>query len=495
MKRAAIIGALVPLLAAAAPLPATRAVIVAPAAPGPAVKPYVSVDAATIVLRHVHLIDGTGAAPLDDRTIVIAGGRIAAIGGGELAVPSGALVLDLEGRTVLPGIVGMHDHLFFIARPNVSDTDRGEPPLLVPQMSFSAPRLYLAAGVTTIRTAGSVEPYADLNLKHLIDAGTIPGPRMDVTSPYLEGKGSRFVQMHQLTGADDARAFVRDWAARGTTSVKAYVNITRGELKAAIGEAHRLGQKVTAHLCSVTYAEAARLGIDNLEHGFSVDTANDPGKKPDICPSTVGNPTLLTRDPQGPEAGALIDLLVRQRVAITSTLPVSEQFVPGRAPPGADALAAMSPQARADFATMQRILDRATPAEADAARRRFANDMALQRRFVAAGGLLMAGPDPTGYGGVVPGFGDSRGVELLVEAGFTPAMAIRIATLNGATYLGLSDRIGSVAVGKLADLIVARGDVGRDIVAIRNVEIVFKDGVGYDPARLRQSTKARFGQY
>ena len=123
------------------------------------------------------------------------------------------------------------------------------------------------------------------------------------------------------------------------------------------------------------------------------------------------------------------------------------------------------------------------------------NDLGLERQFVAAGGLLLAGPDPTGNGGVVPGFGDQREVELLVEAGFTPVEAIRIATLNGATYLGLADRIGTVAAGKDADLVVVKGDPASHIADIEQVEITFRDGVGYDDAKLIASVRGRYGEY
>ena len=169
-------------------------------------------------------------------------------------------VLDLHGYTVMPGIVGMHNHLFYIARPNENSQWNFEPPVLVPQMTFSAPRLYLAGGVTTMRTTGSVETYADLNLKRAIDEGKLPGPHIDVTGPYLEGPNSYFLQMHQLSGPDEARQMVDYWADRGVTSFKAYMNITRAELKAAIDAAHKRGIKVTGHLCSVTYKEAAELG-------------------------------------------------------------------------------------------------------------------------------------------------------------------------------------------------------------------------------------------
>ena len=470
--------------------------ILAPAAaPGAAVQPYVRVSAGQIVLRHVRVIDGTGAPAQADRTIVLADGKITAVGPANLAAPKGATVLDLAGYTVLPGLVGMHDHMYYIARPNYDAAGHSEPPLVVPQMTFTSPRLYLAAGVTTMRTTGSVEPYADLNVKSLIDAGAMPGPHMDVTAPYLEGKGSPFIQMHQLKDSDDARRMVAFWADQGATSFKAYMNITRAELGAAIDEAHKRGLKVTGHLCSVTYPEAAELGIDDLEHGFFVNTQLDPGKQPDVCPQTGGAPTLLTMTPDSTRADALIRLLVERKVAVTSTLPVFEQSVAGHAPLNPRAMAVLTPQAREAYLYARNLRNAPPREQFEDTAKGFRNAMALERKFAAAGGLLLAGPDPTGNGGVIPGFGDQREVELLVEAGFTPEEAIRIATLNGATYLGLADRIGSIAPGKNADLMVVKGDPSRTIADIENVEIVFKDGVGYDSAKLLESVKGRYGQY
>ena len=125
----------------------------------------------------------------------------------------------------------------------------------------------------------------------------------------------------------------------------------------------------------------------------------------------------------------------------------------------------------------------------------FKRDMELERAFVAAGGLLIAGPDPTGAGDVVPGFGDQREIELLVEAGFSPVEAIKIATLNGAVYMGRDKQIGSIAVGKNADLVVIKGDPSKQISDVENVELVFKDGVGYDSQKLLESVKGRYGEY
>jgi hypothetical protein len=372
---------------------------------------------------------------------------------------------------------------------------QSDPPRIVPEMTFSAPRLYLANGVTTLRTTGSVEPYTDLNLKHAIDAGTLPGPHMDVTGPYLEGANSGFIQMHALRDADDAKETVDFWAKQGVTSFKAYMNITRAELKAAVDEAHRLGLKITGHLCAVTYREAASIGIDDLEHGFFVNTEDDPGKSEDSCTKSDGSDTLYAMDPNGAAAKALIGDLIAHHVAVTSTLPVFEQRVPDHAPLWPRAMASYSPEAAHDYLLARAHTAADTPAEAEKARITFQHGMALERAFVAAGGLLLAGPDPTGNGGVVAGFGDLREVELLVEEGFTPEQAIHIATYNGALFLGLENRIGSLAEGKDADIVVVKGDPSRNIDDIENVETVFKDGTGYDTQKLLDSAKGHYGQY
>jgi imidazolonepropionase-like amidohydrolase len=442
------------------------------------------------------VIDGTGGPPREDRNVVIEGSKIAAIeAGADVAVSDGRSVLDLHGYSLMPGIIGMHNHLFYIARPNLNGYRKYEQPLLAPQMTFTAPRLYLAGGVTTMRTTGSVETYTDLNLKRDVDAGKLPGPHIDVTGPYLEGSQSSFLQMPHLNTPEDARQLVEYWADRAVTSFKAYMNITRAELKAAIDAAHKRGIKVTGHLCSVTYKEAAGLGIDDLEHGFFVNTEMDSDKKPDVCSQSEGDETLARMDPNGPEAKDLIATLVSHHVAITSTLPVFEQYSGGGRPlVRQQVLEAMTPQAREDFFLL-RQQPQSTPAPKIDPTLLWKHDLELERAFAAAGGLLLSGPDPTGNGDVLPGFGDQRGIELLVEAGFSPTEAIRIATLNGAIYLGREKEIGSVAVGKNADLIVIKGNPSKQISDIENVEIVFKDGIGYDSQRLLNSVRGRYGQY
>ena len=433
--------------------------------------------ATRLVLEHVNVIDGTGAHAQADRNVVIEGGTIAAITpGADVPANDAVTVLDLRGHSVMPGIVGMHDHLYYI-RPG-----------FMQEMAFSAPRMYLANGVTTMRTAGSIAPYEDVRLKGAIDAGTIPGPHMDVTGPYLEGANPGGPLTHyQLRDAADARETVAYWADRGVTSFKAYTHITRDELRAAIEEAHKRGLKVTGHLCSVTYPEAIEAGIDNLEHGFFTNTELDPDKKPDTCSASQGDATLEKMRPGTPEADQLIALLVRHHVAVTSTLAGPAAASASRVEPGA--LEAMSPSARDAYVYWR---NRTPPNKGVDLLKR---EMEMERAFVAAGGLLIAGPDPVGIGGNVPGFGDHRQIELLVDAGFTPLEAIRIATLNGAKFLGRDDRIGSIAAGKNADLVVVKGDPSAHIEDVEKVEIVFKDGVRYDPRKLLDDVKGAYGDY
>lgn len=473
----------------------------------PAVQQYVADDRREIGITHVRIIDGTGALAKEDQTILIVNGRILRIfGPNEKLSPSKdempiiekgrpwkmkvEKLIDGTGMTLLPGLVLLHEHMFYPAGGGVFH-----------EMPYSFPRLYLAAGVTSLRTGGSIEPYTDLELKKLIDSGKSVGPKMHVTGPYLEGAGAFTPQMHAIATPEDARATVAFWADQGATSFKAYNVITRANLKAAIDEAHRRGLKVTGHLCSIGFREAAELGIDDLEHGLIVDTEFFPGKKPDECPSSSkAYVHLATMDVNGPEIQQTIRTLVEKKVAVTSTLPVFEMFVPNRSNPAPQrVLDAMSDTAKTMFLSSRAGLDdpvrnqqRYGKPEAPWGRL-FQMEMQFERAFAKAGGLLVAGTDPTGNGGALAGFGSQRQVELLVEAGFTPLEAIQICTQNGARYLGIEKEVGTIEVGKAADLILVKGSPDKNIADIENVQMVFKDGVGYDPQKLVDSVRGLVG--
>jgi imidazolonepropionase-like amidohydrolase len=453
--------------------------------------PYVAEDSPVIVLMHARVVDGTGAAAAEDQRIDIEAGKITRVQSTKLrnALPPNAKVIDLSGKTVIPGLVGMHEHLFY------TGPERGKDglPFWV-EMIDSGPRLYLASGVTTARTAGSMEPYADLALKKLIDSGQKPGPKLRITGPYIGDLMGIAPQLHTLSGPDDAGRTVDYWAAEGVTSFKAYMGIKPEELKVAIEHAHAKGLKITGHLCAVGFREAAALGIDNLEHGIVVDTEFLPTKKPGICPAKEADEDFAKNvDIESAPVQAMIRDLVAHHVAVTSTLAVFEVSVPNR-PSMKKMLRTKDALSLAGWSTYLRVRSSIAEQNSPLSAASLKKEMQFERDFVKAGGLLMAGCDPTSYGGVLPGYGDQRGLELLVEAGFTPIEAIHIATQNGATYLGESDQIGSIAAGKAADLVVIAGDPTKNIDDVENVQLVFKDGIGFDPAKLIQSVQGLVGQ-
>jgi len=453
---------------------------------------FVSVSAPVFVLNHVRVIDGTGAAAKEDQAVVIANGKIQSIGPAASAqIPQGAQTMDRTGYSVIPGLVGMHDHLYYTDSIAVQRIGGhiGEPGLFIAEIPYTAPRLYLAAGVTTLRTTGSLEPYTDLKVKSRIDANLMPGPSIDATAPYLEGAPTIFAQMHELTGPDDAKRMVEYWAAEGMTSYKAYMNITREELGVAIQAAHAHQMKLTGHLCSVTWPEAVALGIDDFEHGpVFADTEFAPDKKLDVCPASGGAMAWIPLDVNGPQVQGLIQNLVSHHVAVTSTLPVFECGVPGRPKLQRRTLEAMSAESAQSYLTARAGVALDSPMTS-----LMRKEMDFEVAFVKAGGLLLGGPDPTGNGGVLPGFGDQREIELLVEAGLTPLQAIQTLTSNGAMYLGRQDQIGTLAAGKQADLVLIKGDPSKTIDDIENVETVFKVGVGYDSKKLIESVRGQVG--
>ncbi len=460
--------------------------------PSPArdVQQYVKFAAPVFALTHVRVIDGTGAPPKEDQTIVVNHGRVAAVGPfASTPVPAGVQALEFRDHTVIPGLVGLHNHLYYTASLNRHPGGLVPPGFFISEIPYSAPHLYLAAGVTTIRTTGSLEPYTDLFVKNLIDTNQMPGPKMDATAPYLEGASTTFPQMHPLTGANDARRFVTFWADTGFTSWKAYMNITREELATAVAEIHKRGQKIAGHLCSVTWLEAAALGIDDLEHG-PVYTATDfvPDKQPDKCAESSRRTWANLDINTSPQVQGLIKDLIAHHVAVTSTLPVFEASLVNR-PPNPRALRAMSLESRSSFLAARALVTPETNANNTALLKK---EMEFEHAFAKAGGLLLAGPDPTGNGGVLPGFGDWRELELLVEAGFTPLEAIHIYTQNGAQYLG-RDNIGTIAPGKAADLVVIDGNPAANIEDVEKTVLVFKDGVGYDSAKLFESVRGQVG--
>lgn len=421
---------------------------------------FVVVDAPVVALKGVRVIDGLGASPREGQTILIAGGKIKALGA-SVEVPPGAKTFELEGRTVVPGLVMLHEHLSYFSGRAIWHSQ-----------PVSYPKLYLAAGLTTIRTAGSEQPEVDLNLKRRIDEGQMPGPKIHPTGPFFNGPSGDFLGDIIIRNADEGRTAAAYWAARGFTSFKIYNAIEESTAGAIIKEARRRGVRVTGHLGSLSCKQAADFGIDFIEHSFascSKDLGADvmqPGFKADLA---------------DPKFQALVRHLVKARVVLVSTPAALDRRL------SSEELDMLHPHVRDIYLRAAVAPPPWWPDSKSGSELR-----KLERAFVAAGGRLGVGADANDFGQIA-GYGNHRALKLLVEAGWEPLEVIRLVTSNGADLLGVGDTVGRVAVGWAADLIVVPGNPATNIEDLSKAEIVFKDGVGYDPAKLRAAVKGLAG--
>jgi enamidase len=318
---------------------------------------------------------------------------------------------------------------------------------------------------------------------------------MDVTGPYFERAPAPTYKVLLLKSPAQAVEMVNFWADMGVNSFKVYQHVTREDLRAVVTAAHARGLKVTGHLCSITFKEAAEIGIDNLEHGFLIPTDFVADKQPDQCPNPAQTrQSIAALDPDSPAVAGLMRLLIDKHIALTSTLSVTEGSSAGTPKIPEKALALLSPQLREyyeqNWARAQHAPEAGhTPALIPQVAR-------LELRFMKMGGTLMVGTDTPGHaGGEIPGVGARRELEIMVTQGFTFPQALQAATLNGARYLGREAEIGSIETGKRADLIVIEGDPTSDSNALDNMPLVFKGGIGYQTDRIFAALRAAIGVY
>lgn len=457
------------LLASASPAMAQRA-----AEYSKTVKTFIVADQPVLLIRNARLWDGTGSAAKPGQDMLVRDGKIAAIGP-KLPVHRGANVIEANGRTLMPGLVMMHEHL---VREAPGD-----------RLAFYShpyiPQIMLAYGTTTARTAGGFAMEGDLRTKVRIAAGKLPGPDLDL-SIYVDGPDPVHNMLGAVPDAAAASREVRYWHDRGATSVKLWFDSTPEIVRSATEEGHRLGMTVAAHLCAAFAKTGAEAGIDTLEHSLLAAYDIVPGATEGTCPAIPRQTAMIKRmatlDPQGPEVGAILTILLKHGVAIDPTLAARDDHLCSpKWMPGQRELALLSKfEAGEGIACFPGIDDEIDKKSA-------AFQAATAVRYHRMGGMLVTGTDQ----GVVPGAMGPRELELLVAAGLTPAEVLQAATRNGAIKLKRDKDIGTLEVGKRADFLLVDGKPDEQISDIRKLTHVARDGIVYDPAKLYEDAKGK----
>jgi imidazolonepropionase-like amidohydrolase len=415
-----------------------------------------------LLLQNARIVDVINGKILLDHSILIADGKIKAILKPGQVIPSGVTTIDLTGKTILPGLVMLHEHMNY---------NNGAAVWQFHPVSF--PKLFLAGGVTTLRTAGAENPMYDLNLKRQIDSGYVPGPRMFITGPMFNDASGGFLGDFIVANYNEGRKATAFWADKGCTSFKVYTDISKEALKGVIDEAHRRGLKVTGHLGKMSCTDAANLGIDNIEHSFG------------SCSNDLNLPwdTTWSITPDQQEAKDLVKLLVAKKVVLTIT-PFSDSDY--RNP---DNLAYLTKEEQERILRYQKNPPPFMPQEINDKQLR-----PLEKLFIKSGGKVVLGADAADCG-ILPGFQNHNAMVTLVRYGWTPMDVIRTSTLEGAKFLNADKQLGSIEVGKVADLLIVSGKPDENIEDIRNVQMVFKQGIGYDPTVLRDAAKGLVGRH
>jgi imidazolonepropionase-like amidohydrolase len=446
---------------------------------------YIEIQDSIILINNVTLIDGSGGEVKYNQDILLVNDRIFAIGqSNEIDIPEGASVIDGTGKTVIPGLIMMHEHLFY-AKPYFGSFKAAH-------MSNTFPQMYLAGGVTTMRTGGSLEANSDLNVKNLIESGKRIGPTIDVSTPHIQREGlEEYVpQVQSLYGEENIENWLNYWFDKGVNSVKVYMNVTKDDLEKIVRISHARNIKVTGHLCSITYEEAAELGVDNLEHSFAAATDFVNNKPENEC--VYGGQSLFELDENDPKLLDLMKLLIKKNVTLTYTPNVFEPYTDREVIPGGGDLA-IAPYL---LEQLQKQHFSAGNSKGDSISLiNFNKEMKRILKFHSLGGKITVGTDPTGSGKTIAGYANQRMIELLIETGFSIEESVQIATFNGAEYLGIEKETGTIEVGKKADLVLMNGDLSKDVSVIRKMELVFKNGIGYDSKKIFDSVKGKIGVY
>lgn len=425
--------------------------------------PRVRPESKHFTLQCKKLLDPASGKALENGFIEVNSGRILHTGTvGEDFSPRGEL-LDYREKTVIPGLVETHGHLYGAGPLDRHHTND----LLAP--------LYLAAGVTSARCPGSMEPETDLALQERIHSGRINGPRLFLSGEYLDLETTLIKWFHPVRTAEEARLKIDYWIGRGATSVKIYAAMKGEILKAAIDHGHAQGVKVIAHVGAVSFREAIELGIDELFHGVICCPETWP---PDM--DAVDYRRIFEYVPgldlAQSEVPAMLRLASEARVVITPTAAVIQPYDP-ESRTQQDQQKFFSPEAWKKLTERDHGLGFSNQAQM------YEKQLEFIRMAYEAGCILTTGTDITNYL-KLPGFSLWDEMEIFSQAGIPNMEILKAATHNGAYALGRSDLLGALQPGKLADLVVLDGDPLEDIRCVREVHRVIKAGVVYDPQEL-----------
>jgi hypothetical protein len=432
---------------------------------------YVKYDAEIMAFTNVTIVDGTGSPTKTKQVVIIKNGLFIAIGDkSTVSIPEKAKVLDLKGKTLIPGLVGMHNHLHIPRFPYVGDV---------------AAKLYLASGVTTIQTCGAASPEKELSLSIKVENGQQIGPDIIASAPFITGEGGN-PNMIIPRNEQHLRDTIQYWMNQDIKWFKVYRNTKPEDLKIIIDEVHKNNGKVRGHLCSITFEEATKMGIDGIEHGLNSTSDFRTNKEYGIC--NGGREYMDNLLINSAEVKKIQKLMIDNDVFLTSTLSIFEASIPNRAYANEQSIDAMSPYLKEQYKERRTNFDEQLN---DSTRnKRLKRIMEFEHQYFKMGGLLCSGVDAGRH--VIPGFGDQRNYELLIEAGFTTEEAIQVMTSNGAKALERTD-IGSIQLGKRADFVILNGDLEKEGSTIEKVETVFKNGIGYNSEMILNGTIGQFG--
>ncbi|MEE9218592.1 MAG: amidohydrolase family protein [Acidobacteriota bacterium] len=422
-----------------------------------------------IVIRGGWLFDGVSTTRVRNSGIVVRNGKFmevgADLGGRDL---SGARIIELgDEATILPGILDLHAHY------NVELLGEGR----VEETTYN-PLIYLANGVTSTFPAGEFDPEEMIEARQRIDSGKQIGPRIFNSGPYF---GASRPGWNEAMTRQQIRDEVDDWAARGARGFKAKL-LHPGQMRALIDQAHKHGLTVTSHLHNYEWGnhvdprDAILMGIDRIEHSIA-----RPG-------DMIQGKSL----PGSPEFDAMAALFIKHHVYFDATMSVYTIFA---SEPDPQVVVEWVDERKFFTPYIQERIAR-QPIEGDETYTVLykGKRKELEAFYQAGGGhLLTVGSDHPSEGRYVAGFSVHRELLGMVRAGVPPVAVLRAATINGARALGLSDRLGSIETGKLADLYVVTGNPLEDIRAARNVTLVMKSGRVYDPKLLLKEAEGKIG--